>query len=412
MVSPSRRANRPGIDKAESKNTRGGGRHSLSPPFPGRFLPSESASRGLLSRPALATWGIALSTCLTSTDTVCSSRRAAYPLATKWRCDERPVRHPARVDGLRRRDRRRRSGRACRPRSGSSRLTPDLSVVVLEKGSEVGAHILSGAVIDPIGLDRLLPDWRSEETPARDAGDRRPFLLARAGRRDPLAEHPDAAADAQSRHLHRVAGRCLPLAGRQGRGAGRRDLPRLRRGRDVARRCRRGRRRRHRRHGRRPRRQAQARLPARHGAARQIHADRRGRARLARQAAHRPLRARRTASEPQKFGIGLKELWQVAPEKHRPGLVQHTFGWPLDNRTGGGSFLYHFGENLVSIGFVVHLNYANPYLSPFEEFQRFKTHPLIASAARGRQGVCPTARAPSPKAAGSRCRSLSSRAAR
>ena len=68
--------------------------------------------------------------------------------------------------------------------------------------------------------------------------------------------------------------------------------------------------------------------------------------------------------EPQKFGLGLKELWQVAPEKHRPGLVQHSFGWPLDNSTGGGSFLYHFDDNLVSVGFVVHLNYANPYLSP------------------------------------------------
>src|SRR5262249_1678712 len=81
--------------------------------------------------------------------------------------------------------------------------------------------------------------------------------------------------------------------------------------------------------------------------------------------------------EPPKFGIGLKELWQVAPERHRPGLVQHTLGWPLDNRAGGGSFLYHFGERLVSVGFVVHLNYANPYLSPFEELQRFKTHPLV-----------------------------------
>jgi electron-transferring-flavoprotein dehydrogenase len=81
--------------------------------------------------------------------------------------------------------------------------------------------------------------------------------------------------------------------------------------------------------------------------------------------------------EPPKFGIGLKELWQVDPTKHRPGLVQHSFGWPLDNKTGGGSFLYHYDENLISVGFVVHLNYENPYLSPFEEFQRFKTHPAV-----------------------------------
>ena len=97
--------------------------------------------------------------------------------------------------------------------------------------------------------------------------------------------------------------------------------------------------------------------------------------------------------EPQKFGIGLKELWQVAPEQHRPGLVQHTFGWPLDNRTGGGSFLYHFDDNLVSVGFVVHLNYENPYLSPFEEFQRFKTHPLVRATFEGGKRLAYGARA-------------------
>ena len=74
--------------------------------------------------------------------------------------------------------------------------------------------------------------------------------------------------------------------------------------------------------------------------------------------------------EPGKYGLGLKELWQVKPENHKAGLVQHSFGWPLDGATGGGSFLYHFDDNLVSVGFVVHLNYKNPYLSPFEEFQR------------------------------------------
>jgi electron-transferring-flavoprotein dehydrogenase len=97
--------------------------------------------------------------------------------------------------------------------------------------------------------------------------------------------------------------------------------------------------------------------------------------------------------EPQKYGIGLKELWQVAPEKHRPGLVQHTFGWPLDRHTGGGSFLYHLGDNLVSVGFVVHLNYANPYLSPFEEFQRFKTHPLVRDTFAGGKRLAYGARA-------------------
>ncbi len=97
--------------------------------------------------------------------------------------------------------------------------------------------------------------------------------------------------------------------------------------------------------------------------------------------------------EPQKFGLGLKELWQVAPEKHHPGLVQHTFGWPLDNRTGGGSFLYHFGDRLVSVGFVLHLNYENPYLSPYEEFQRFKTHPLMRATFEGGKRLAYGARA-------------------
>src|SRR5688572_11812551 len=97
--------------------------------------------------------------------------------------------------------------------------------------------------------------------------------------------------------------------------------------------------------------------------------------------------------EPQKFGLGLKELWQVAPDKHRKGLVQHSFGWPLDNSTGGGSFLYHFDDNLVSVGFVMHLNYANPYLSPFEEFQRFKTHPYIRDTFAGGKRLSYGARA-------------------
>jgi electron-transferring-flavoprotein dehydrogenase len=81
--------------------------------------------------------------------------------------------------------------------------------------------------------------------------------------------------------------------------------------------------------------------------------------------------------DPQKYGIGLKELWQVAPDKHQKGLVLHTQGWPLDSDTGGGSFVYHFDDNLVAVGFVVHLNYKNPHLSPYDEFQRFKTHPSI-----------------------------------
>jgi electron-transferring-flavoprotein dehydrogenase len=94
-----------------------------------------------------------------------------------------------------------------------------------------------------------------------------------------------------------------------------------------------------------------------------------------------------------KFGIGLKELWQIDPKKHQPGLVQHSFGWPLDGKTGGGSFLYHFDKDLVSIGFVVHLNYENPTLSPFDEFQRFKQHPMIREVLEGGKRLSYGARA-------------------
>jgi electron-transferring-flavoprotein dehydrogenase len=97
--------------------------------------------------------------------------------------------------------------------------------------------------------------------------------------------------------------------------------------------------------------------------------------------------------EPPKFGIGLKELWEVRPDRHHPGLVQHTFGWPLDRRTGGGSFLYHLEDNQVVVGFVVHLNYENPYLEPFLEFQRFKTHPDIAPTFEGGKRISYGARA-------------------
>jgi electron-transferring-flavoprotein dehydrogenase len=101
----------------------------------------------------------------------------------------------------------------------------------------------------------------------------------------------------------------------------------------------------------------------------------------------------RDGVEPQKYGLGLKELWEVAPDKAQPGLVLHSQGWPLDATTGGGSFLYHLGDNLVAVGFVVHLNYENPHLSPFDEFQRFKTHPAIRDTFTGGKRLAYGARA-------------------
>jgi electron-transferring-flavoprotein dehydrogenase len=254
-------------------------------------------------------------------------------------------------------------------------LSRDLSVVVVEKGSEVGAHILSGAVIDPIALDRLLPEWRSEDSPIKTpvTADRFYWLGPSGALRLPnfvmpplMSNHGNfivslgnvcrwLAAKAESLGVEIYPGFAAAevlyeggvvtgiATGDMGIGKDGKPKANFTRGMEL---------------------RAKYTLFA-EGARGSL-----TKTLLARYALDK-------ASEPQKFGIGLKELWQVAPEKHRRGLVQHTFGWPLDNATGGGSFLYHFDDNLVSVGFVVHLNYRNPYLSPFEEFQRFKTHPLV-----------------------------------
>jgi electron-transferring-flavoprotein dehydrogenase len=261
-------------------------------------------------------------------------------------------------------------------------LAPDLGVVVVEKGSEVGAHILSGAVIDPIGLDRLIPEWRTEDTPIKTAvrDDRFYWLGQSSALRLPnfmmpplMSNHGNfivslgnvcrwlatkaealgveiypgfAAAEVLTDDNGAVTGVATGDMGVGKDGKPRSDFTRgmeLRAKYTLFAEGARG--------------NLSKQLIAKHGLA-----DGRG---------------------PQKFGLGVKELWQVAPDKHQPGLVQHSFGWPLDNATGGGSFLYHFDDNLVSVGFVVHLNYANPYLSPFEEFQRFKTHPRIRATFEG-----------------------------
>jgi len=260
--------------------------------------------------------------------------------------------------------------------------SPDVSVVVVEKGSEVGAHILSGAVIDPVGLDRLLPEWRGEDTPVKTAvADDRFYWLGAAGALrlpnfmlPPLMNNHGnfvvslgnvcrwlaTKAEALGVEIYPGFAAVEVLYGDNGEvtgvatgdmGIGKDGKPKdgFTRGMEL---------------------RAKYTLFA-EGA----------RGNLTKTLIQRYSLA--DGREPQKFGIGLKELWQVAPDRHRPGLVQHTFGWPLDNRTGGGSFLYHFDDNLVSVGFVLHLNYANPWLSPFDEFQRFKTHPLVRETFEG-----------------------------
>jgi electron-transferring-flavoprotein dehydrogenase len=261
-------------------------------------------------------------------------------------------------------------------------LSPDVTVVVVEKGSEVGAHILSGAVIDPVALNRLIPDWRSQEAPIKTevSDDRFYWLSASRARRLPHVMLPPLMNN-HGNYVVSLGNVCRWLASKaealgveiypgfaaaevlfEGNGA----VAGVATG-DV-------------------------------GVAKNGHhkdsftrgMELRAKYTLFAEGARGSLTkvleqrfALRQGREPQKFGLGLKELWQVAPEKHRAGLVQHTFGWPLGNRTGGGSFLYHFDDRLVSVGFVVHLNYENPYLSPYEEFQRFKTHPLVRQTFEG-----------------------------
>ncbi|HEX7206284.1 MAG TPA: electron transfer flavoprotein-ubiquinone oxidoreductase, partial [Xanthobacteraceae bacterium] len=271
-------------------------------------------------------------------------------------------------------------------------LSPDTSVVVVEKGSEVGAHILSGAVIDPVALDQLIPDWRNEDSPIRTkVGDDRFYWLsaARAVRLPNLMLPP--LMNNHGNYIVSLGNVCRWLA-TKAEALGVEIYPGF---------------------------AAAELLLDDNGAVAGVATGDMG---VAKDGHHKDsftqgmeLRAKYTlfaegargnlsktllqrfglgeGREPQKFGLGLKELWQVAPEKHRPGLTQHTFGWPLDSRTGGGSFLYHFDDNLVSVGFVVHLNYQNPYLSPFEEFQRFKTHPLVRGTFEGGKRLAYGARA-------------------
>jgi electron-transferring-flavoprotein dehydrogenase len=268
----------------------------------------------------------------------------------------------------------------------------DVSVVVLEKGSEPGAHILSGAVIDPIGLNALLPDWKDEGAPITQhvTSDRFLFLGPQGDVRLPnfimpplMSNHGNYIASLGD-VVRWMAGKAEELGVEIYPGFPAAEILRDEAGTVTG--------------------VATGDLGVDHegkpkddfvrGMA--LH----GKYTLFAEGARGSLSKRLIKlfkldanSQPQKYGIGLKELWQVAPEKHNPGLVQHTTGWPLDNRTGGGSFMYHYGENLVSVGFVVHLNYENPYIYPFKEFQRFKTHPAIAPYFEGGKRIGYGARA-------------------
>jgi electron-transferring-flavoprotein dehydrogenase len=277
---------------------------------------------------------------------------------------------------------------AIRLRQLSESQGRELSVCVLEKGSEVGAHILSGAVLEPRALDELFADWKERgaplNTPARD--DRLLLLTKRNAIRLPtpgpmrnegnyiislgnLCRWLAAQAEELGVEIYPGFAAAEVLYGEDGRvrGVATGDLG-----------------------------------IGSDGQAKESHEP--GIELLARYTLFAEgCRGSLTktlferfglaeGADPQTFGLGIKELWEVRPEVHDPGLVTHTVGWPLDSATYGGSFLYHLEDNQLAAGFVVGLDYRNPYLSPYEEFQRFKTHPKIRGFFEGGRRIAYGAR--------------------
>ncbi|MEX2520196.1 MAG: electron transfer flavoprotein-ubiquinone oxidoreductase [Paracoccaceae bacterium] len=268
----------------------------------------------------------------------------------------------------------------------------DISVVVLEKGSEVGAHILSGAVLDPCGLDALIPDWKKRGAPIHTAvKDDRFYILGEAGEiRIPNFPMPPLMSN-HGNYIVSMGNVCRWMAeyaeelgveifpgmacsalvygdGGQVKGvvAGEFGIEK----------------------------------DGTKGAGYEPGMELHGKYVLLAEGVRGSLSKQVISKfdlskghEPQKYGLGMKEIWEVKPENHRLGQVTHTMGWPLGGAAGGGSFMYHAEDNQVLVGFVVHLNYKNPHLFPYMEFQRFKHHPMIASVLEGGKRLSYGARA-------------------
>ena len=271
-------------------------------------------------------------------------------------------------------------------------LDADLTVVVLEKGSEVGAHILSGAVLDPVGLDKLIPDWKAKGAPLNTPVTHDNFyLLGEGGKvRIPNLPMPPLmsnhgnyivsmgnvcrwmAEQAEELGVEIFPGMSCSeivygdkgvvkgvVAGVFGLEADGKIGPNTEPGMEL--------------HGK------------------YVFLSEGVRGSLSKEVIAKYDLAKN--SDVQKYGLGMKEIWEIDPEKHKEGTVTHTSGWPLGSNAGGGSFIYHLENNQVYVGFVVHLNYKNPYLFPYMEFQRFKHHPMIADLLEGGKRVAYGARA-------------------
>ncbi len=283
---------------------------------------------------------------------------------------------------------------AIRLKQLAAEVDREVSVAVLEKGSEVGAHILSGVVMDPKALDELLPDWREDPEPPFDTEVKKDRFLTLGPSggmglpgfmMPPLMHNKHCYIGSLAMATRWLAAKAEDLGVEVYPGFAAAELLFN---------------------------EANAVIGVRTG---DMGVSREGEEKPGAYTPGVDIHAKytllgegvrgslskiaiekfnlREGKEPPKFGIGLKELWKVRDDVFDKGLVQHTFGWPLKSDTGGGSFQYHFGDNFVAIGFVVHLNYKNPYLSPYQEFQRFKLHPSIKPVLEGGERVAYGARA-------------------
>ena len=268
----------------------------------------------------------------------------------------------------------------------------ELSVCLIEKGAEIGAHILSGAVMDPQALTELIPDWKEKGAPLNTAvtEDMMLFLTENGARRTPNSLLPGSLQN-HGNYIVRL-GNVVKWLGEQAEALGVEVYPGF----------------------------AGAELlydeagavkgvatgdmglnrdgtpGPHHQPGMELHAKYTLFAEGCRGHLGKQLEAKfnlRDGADPQTYGIGIKELWEVKPENHRPGLVVHTAGWPMDSATYGGGFVYHLEDNLVAVGYVVGLAYSNPFLSPFEEMQRYKTHPEIRQYLDGGKRLAYGARA-------------------
>ena len=271
-------------------------------------------------------------------------------------------------------------------------LDADCNVVVLEKGSEVGAHILSGAVLDPIGLDALMPDWRDKGAPVKvKVKEDNFYMLGEAGKiRVPNFPMPPLMSN-HGNYIVSMANVCRWMA-EQAEELGVEIFPGM---------------------------ACSELVYGENGEIKGVVAGEFGispdgtkgdsyepgmelhgkyvflsegvRGSLSKQVIAKY--ELDVGKEPQKYGLGMKEIWEIDPAKHKEGTVTHTMGWPLNSNAGGGSFIYHIENNQVYVGFVVHLGYKNPHVFPYMEFQRFKHHPMVAELLKGGKRVAYGARA-------------------